>query len=74
MGVKGTVGDFHRSHSFDCKTMQKDSITSLLIKEDNGSGCGTVGRAVASNTRGPRFKSSHQENLYVPSTVLKRRK
>ena len=29
-----------------------------------GSGCGSVGRAVASNTIGPRFNSSHQQNLY----------
>ena len=39
-----------------------------------GSGCGAVGRAVASDTRGPRFESSHRQNLYVLSTVLKRRK
>ena len=29
-----------------------------------GSGCGSVGRAVASDTRGPRFKSSHWHILY----------
>ena len=28
------------------------------------SGCGSIGKAVASNTRGPRFKSSHRQNLY----------
>ena len=28
-----------------------------------GSGCGSVGREVASNTRGPRFESSHWQNL-----------
>ena len=39
-----------------------------------GSGCGAVGRAVASETRGPRFESSHRQNLYVLSTVLKRQK
>ena len=26
-----------------------------------GSGCGSVGRAVTSDTRGPRFKSSHKQ-------------
>ena len=26
-----------------------------------GSGCGSVGRAVASDTRGPQFESSHQK-------------
>ena len=29
-----------------------------------GSGCGSVGRVVASITRGPLFKSSHWQNLY----------
>ena len=28
-----------------------------------GSGCGSVGRAVAFDTRGPRFNSSHQQNF-----------
>ena len=44
-----------------------------------GSGCGSVGRAVASDTRGPQFESSHRKikfilNTYLPSTVLKRQK
>ena len=29
------------------------------------SGSGSVGRAVASDTRGPRFESFHLQNLYV---------
>ena len=29
-----------------------------------GSGCGSVGRAVASDTKGPWFKSSHQQTFY----------
>ena len=29
-----------------------------------GSGCDSVGRAVASDTKGPRFESSHWQNLY----------
>ena len=28
-----------------------------------GSGCGSVGRAVASDSRGPRFKFGHQQNF-----------
>ena len=43
-----------------------------------GSVCGSVGRVVASNSRGPQFESSHQKtfilNIYLLSTVLKRRK
>ena len=27
-------------------------------------GCGSVGRAVACNIRGPRFESRHRQNLY----------
>ena len=30
-----------------------------------GSGCGSVGRAVASNSRGPRFKSSYRQNFIL---------
>ena len=31
-----------------------------------GSGCGSVGKAVAYNTGGPRFKSSHwQKIIYI---------
>ena len=32
--------------------------------EYKGSGCGSVGRAVASNTWGPQFDSSHGQNLF----------
>ena len=40
-----------------------------------GSGCDSVGRAVASNTKGPQFESSHQQkfifilNICLLSTV-----
>ena len=37
------------------------------VKQDSsdmGSGCGSVGIAVASGTRGPWFESSHRQNLY----------
>ena len=40
-----------------------------------GSGCGTVGRAVASNTRGPGFESSHRQlllNNYLLLTVCRK--
>ena len=40
-----------------------------------GSGCGSVGRAVASNARGPRSESNHRQtyraDIYL-STELKR--
>ena len=31
--------------------------------QNGGSGCGSVGRAVASDTRGPPFKSSHRQKF-----------
>ena len=40
-----------------------------------GSGCGSVGRAVAPDTKGTRFESSHRQkfiyvlNIYLLSTV-----
>ena len=40
-----------------------------------GCGCGAVGRAVASNTRGPRFESSHRQlllNIYLLLTVCRK--
>ena len=35
------------------------------------SGCGSVGRVVASNSRGPRFESSHRQNfIYMLNICL----
>ena len=49
------------------------SSSVLIIKTNNcGSGCATVGRAVASDTRGPGFESSHRQlllNIYLLLTV-----
>ena len=42
-----------------------------------GSGCGAVGRTVASETRGPRFESSHRQlllNIYLLLTVCRKDK
>ena len=42
-----------------------------------GSGSGSIGRAFASDTRSPRFESSHREillNICLLSAVLKRQK
>ena len=36
----------------------------IVFEGVEGSGCVSVGRAVASMTRGPRFESSHRQNLY----------
>ena len=32
-----------------------------------GSGCGSVGIVVASKARGPRFESTNQQILYLPT-------
>ena len=33
------------------------------IKTEQSGGCGSVGRAVAFDTKGPRFDSSHRQNF-----------
>ena len=42
-------------HSIDLRSKRKGLM---------GSGCGSVGRAVATDTRGPRFETRHRQNLY----------
>ena len=55
-------------------------VSSVQRPELVGSGCGSVGRAVDSDSRGLRFKSSHWqkfiyiEHLFTVNCVLKRRK
>ena len=63
---------------------RQDIVNYIPAKISNGFGAvvvGSVGRAVASNTRGPWFKSSHRQkfiyilnNLFTVNCVLKRRK
>ena len=36
-----------------------DDVTTIML----GNGCGSVGRVVAFNTRGPQFDCSHQQNF-----------
>ena len=48
-----------------------NSLIILKTEKDMGSGCGSVGRAVASNTRGPQFESSHpQKFIYILNICL----
>ena len=63
------VPAWHLTHKFH---QQLDNL---------GSCCGSVGRAVTSNTKGPPFESSHRqkfiyfiEHLFTVNCVLKRRK
>ena len=57
-----------------CRHMNRTFSEQFKKCSDLDSGCGAVGRVVASNTRDLRFESSHRQKLYLQSTVLKRRK
>ena len=46
--------------------MQITTTTYFLV----GSGCGSVGRAVASDTRDPRFESNHRQKNYILNICL----
>ena len=75
---------------FDCKeddvgarpTSRKVQLCEYFKNKNirRGSGCGSVGRAVDSDTRGLWFESSHQQNfiyiehLFTVNCVLKRLK
>ena len=53
-----------------------DSLGRILGKD---SGCGgSVGRAIASHTRDPRFESSHRQdfimNIFVEKTKIKKKR
>ena len=74
--LKPDLGQLSMSKTFNAaiSASLKLAANELVLR---GSGCGSVGRVVASDTRGPRFESSHWQNLLnicLPSTVLKRRK
>ena len=54
----------------DPKIKPNYNSVKYYLKIKTGSGCGSVGRAVASNTRGPRFESSHRQKIYLYSEHL----
>ena len=50
----------------DNLALVKTHLSGINVLTNVGIGqwlCGSVGRAVASDTRGPRFESSHRQNL-----------
>ena len=67
---------------FVVSSCASSEVTMISRKEleSLGSGCGSVGRAVASDTRGPLFESSHRQkfiyilNICLLSTVYRRDK
>ena len=55
---------------FKSQLLSSLALMNLLILFDLktvkvGSGCGSIGRAVASDTRGPQFKSSHRQKFIL---------
>ena len=56
------------------------TATSFTATTETGSGCGSFGRAVDSDSRGPWFESSHRqkyiyiERLFTVNCVIKRQK
>ena len=55
----------------DCKKVFLSKSEVLGKHKKMGSGCGSVGRAVAFDTRCPRFQSSHIERLFTVNCVEK---
>ena len=45
-------------------SIQQKSLSKFIANILLGNVCGSIGTAVASKVRGPRFDSSHQQNLY----------
>ena len=58
------------------QTIRRDYLAKVL--NSWGSGCGSIGRAVASNTRGPRFESRHRqifvEHLFTVNCIVLKNK
>ena len=53
------------------KTFHVDKTKEESNRKNRCSGCGSVGRAVASDTRGPQFESSHlQKFIYLLNICL----
>ena len=47
-----------------CQAVEAD-FGAEKVCQKLGSGCGTVGRAVASDLRGPQFESNHRQNFII---------
>ena len=66
----------HKGNNHSTAHLQFDLIIfSNSKKFELGSGCGAVGRAVACDTRGPEFESSHRRlllNIYFLLTVCRK--
>ena len=69
---EGTILVARRAHQGVAHAIRVTNLVTetSLVSLNLDSGCGTVRRAVASNTRDPRFESSHQQ-FYLLSTLLK---
>ena len=56
--------DRENAVSYICKATNKRQNVLGINEQSLGSGCGPVGSAVASNSRGLQFKTSHRQKLY----------
>ena len=56
----------NRKDKLETEKTRKRQIQKIL---EQGSGCGSVGRAVESNTRDTRFDSSHRQNFINLFTI-----
>ena len=67
-------------HSYLYTCLSTFLLTYIKCCINMGSGCGSVGRAVASNNRGPQFESSHRQTfisdiyLFTVSCIEKTKK
>ena len=61
----GNVGTVGRQVPNNETCLEFDSVK-IVVKHDTarGRGCGSLGRAVTSNTRGLQFETGHWQNLY----------
>ena len=70
---------FNFAGVYDKGKCNRTTTTAATKTPYQGSGCGSVGRAVAYDAKGLRFESSHRQtfiikNINLMSTVLKRQK
>ena len=72
--------NFHSNVEWENQEVESVGSNTAKLILPSCCGCGSVGRAVASDSRGPWFESSHQQNiiyiehLFSVNCVLKGRK
>ena len=70
---RSSIFALHSTHAHTFSVLMQVIARTNILRL--GSGCGAVGRAVASDTRGPGFESSHRQlllNIYLLLTVCRK--